>query len=123
MLLRNQRDHGWPQSCVKTCLKWLKPLTHDPPGRLQYDGTLLSSADNHQAWVHHLTLQGSWPISFNQSFHNSMKVQLLNRSKVRGLTLAKVFLMAGLMTLSGTGLQKESTLQELVHPFCSTGYC
>jgi hypothetical protein len=52
-----------------------------------------------------------------------LKVQLPNRSKVRGLTLAKVFLMAGLMTLSGTGLQKESTLQELVHPFCSTGFC
>ena len=73
MLLRNQRDHGWPQSCVKTCLKWLKPLTHDPPGRLQCDGTLLSRADSHQAWVHHLTLQGSWPISFNQSFHDSIE--------------------------------------------------
>ena len=124
MLLRNQRDHGWPQSCVKTCLKWLKPLTHDPPGRLQCDGTLLSRADSHQAWVHHLTLQGSWPISFNQYLSMIvLKVQLPNRSKVRGLTLAKVFLMAGLMTLSGTGLQKESTLQELVHPFCSTGFC
>ena len=43
--------------------------------------------------------------------------------KVQLLTLAKVFLMAGLMTPNGTELQKESTLQELVHPFCSTGFC
>ena len=73
MLLRNRRDHGWPQSCVKTCLKWLKPLTHDPPGLLRCDGTLLSRADSHQAWVHHLTVQGSWPISLNQSFHASIE--------------------------------------------------
>ena len=55
MLLRNQRDHDWPQCCVKSCPKWLKP--HDRPGRLQRDGALLPRADSHQAWVHHLTLQ------------------------------------------------------------------
>ena len=52
-----------------------------------------------------------------------LKGQLPNRSKVRGLTLAKVFLMAGLMSPNGTELQKEPTLQELVHPFCSTSFC
>ena len=51
----------------------VKPLTRDPPGRLQCDGTLLSRADSHQAWVHHLTVQGSWPISLNQSFHASIE--------------------------------------------------
>lgn len=52
-----------------------------------------------------------------------LKLQLPSRSKVRGLTLAKVFLMAGLMSPNSTELQKEPTLQELVHPFCSTGFC
>ena len=73
MLFRNHRDHGWPQSCVKSCLKWLKPLSQDPPGRLQRDGTLLSREDSHQAWVHHLAVQGRWNNSFNQSFHDTIE--------------------------------------------------
>ena len=123
MLLRNQRDHGWPQSCVKTCLKWLKPLTHDPPGRLQCDSALLSRADSHQAWFIILRYKEVGQFLSPNLSMIVLKLQLPNRSKVRGLTLAKVFLMAGLMSPNGTELQKEPTLQELVHPFCSTSFC
>ena len=117
MLLRNQRDHGWPQSCVKTCLKWLKPVTHDPPGLLRCDGTRLSRADSQRGWVHHLRVQGSWPISVNQSFHDSIERAAAKQVQSARAHIGQGVSMARLMTQNGTELQKESTLQELVHPF------
>ena len=69
-LKQARRDHAWPQSSVRACLKWLKPVLPRPPARLVHNHCLLSKAQSHAAWVQQLRGQGKWPDSFNTQFHD-----------------------------------------------------
>ena len=103
---------AWPHNCVRTCLRWLRPVGVHPPESLLVNGKFLSPQLSHQAWKQQLLEQGRWPTLYDHDFHGSITLQvkqLLGHARVHrgqgayddGFSLSEWFRAAEAIAPSG----------------------